>query len=158
MKITRKFTTSNSDPFASVKWVKRSSKISNPDGSVVFEMNDAEVPDTWSQLATDAAFGISRALRAGDVSLGTIDEAASLARDAVGYFTQNPGDGLPYAKDALCNVLIEQGRLARARATVEEGIGLCREAIAALSDKGRPHALVRIGKTVAYGEGVLAKL
>ena len=53
MKISRKFTTSNSDPFASVKWVKRSSKISNPDGSIVFEMKDAEVPESWSQLATD---------------------------------------------------------------------------------------------------------
>jgi ribonucleoside-diphosphate reductase alpha chain len=53
MKITRKFTTAGSDPFASVKWVTRSSKITNPDGSVVFEMKDAQVPETWSQLATD---------------------------------------------------------------------------------------------------------
>jgi ribonucleoside-diphosphate reductase alpha chain len=53
MKINRKFTTSGTDPFASVGWVKRSSKITNPDGSVVFEMKDAEVPETWSQLATD---------------------------------------------------------------------------------------------------------
>jgi ribonucleoside-diphosphate reductase alpha chain len=53
MKITRKFTKAGSDPFASVRWVKRSSKITNPDGSVVFEMKDAEVPETWSQLATD---------------------------------------------------------------------------------------------------------
>ncbi|MBL8964633.1 MAG: adenosylcobalamin-dependent ribonucleoside-diphosphate reductase [Phycisphaerae bacterium] len=53
MKISRKFTKDGSDPFASVKWVRRSSKISNPDGSVVFEMKDAEVPETWSQLATD---------------------------------------------------------------------------------------------------------
>ena len=53
MKISRKFTTAGSDPFASVKWVNRSSKISNPDGSVVFQMDDAEVPETWSQLATD---------------------------------------------------------------------------------------------------------
>src|SRR5262245_4870168 len=53
MKITRKFTTAGSDPFASVGWVKRSSKITNPDGSIVFEMKDAEVPATWSQLATD---------------------------------------------------------------------------------------------------------
>ncbi len=53
MKISRKFTTAGSDPFASVKWVTRSSRITNPDGSVVFEMNDAEVPETWSQLATD---------------------------------------------------------------------------------------------------------
>jgi ribonucleoside-diphosphate reductase alpha chain len=53
MKITRKFTTAGQDPFASTKWVKRSSKITNPDGSVVFEMKDAEVPEGWSQLATD---------------------------------------------------------------------------------------------------------
>ncbi|MCC6427257.1 MAG: adenosylcobalamin-dependent ribonucleoside-diphosphate reductase [Phycisphaerales bacterium] len=53
MKITRKFTKDGADPFASVKWIKRSSRISNPDGSTVFEMKDAEVPETWSQLATD---------------------------------------------------------------------------------------------------------
>ncbi len=53
MKITRKFTKDGMDPFDSVRWTRRSSKISNPDGSVVFEMKDAEVPETWSQLATD---------------------------------------------------------------------------------------------------------
>src|SRR5436190_10990381 len=53
MKITRKFTSAGSDPFASVKSVTRPSKITNPDGSVVFEMKDAEVPEAWSQLATD---------------------------------------------------------------------------------------------------------
>ena len=53
MKITRQFTTANSNPYETVKWVKRSSKISNPDGSIVFKMDDAEVPETWSQLATD---------------------------------------------------------------------------------------------------------
>src|SRR5690606_33871718 len=36
-----------------VEWAKRASRISNLDGSVVFEMNDAEVPASWSQLATD---------------------------------------------------------------------------------------------------------
>ena len=53
MKITRKFTSPASDPFSTVQWTRRSSKISNPDGSVVFEMKDAEVPESWSQLATD---------------------------------------------------------------------------------------------------------
>jgi len=53
MKIARKFTVAGRDPFETVKWTKRSSKISNPDGSIVFEMKDAEVPETWSQLATD---------------------------------------------------------------------------------------------------------
>jgi len=53
MKITRKFTKANQDPFAAVEWTTRRSRISNPDGSVVFEMADAEVPASWSQLATD---------------------------------------------------------------------------------------------------------
>ncbi|CAG0967426.1 Vitamin B12-dependent ribonucleotide reductase [Phycisphaerales bacterium] len=53
MKIQRKFTTVGRDPFSSVTWVKRSSKITNPDGSVVFEMKDAEMPEQWSQLAVD---------------------------------------------------------------------------------------------------------
>ena len=53
MKITRKFTTDGQSPFDSVEWTTRASRISNPDGSVVFEMNDAEVPASWSQLATD---------------------------------------------------------------------------------------------------------
>ena len=53
MKITRKFTTAGQDVYSTVKWVNRSSKITNPDGSVVFKMDDASVPESWSQLATD---------------------------------------------------------------------------------------------------------
>ncbi len=44
MKVERKFTKAGQDPFSTVEWTTRSSKISNPDGSVVFEMADAEVP------------------------------------------------------------------------------------------------------------------
>ena len=40
-------------PFDEIKWTSRSSVIKEPDGSVVFEMNDVEVPESWSQLATD---------------------------------------------------------------------------------------------------------
>ncbi len=53
MKITRRFTQPGEDVFCSVEWDKRSSRISDPDGKVVFEMADAEVPSQWSQLATD---------------------------------------------------------------------------------------------------------
>ena len=52
LKITRKYT-SPGDPYKGIVWEKRSSKITNPDGSVVFEMNDVEIPSTWSQVATD---------------------------------------------------------------------------------------------------------
>src|SRR5436305_1465003 len=53
MKITRRFTKSGQDVFSTVEYEKRTSRITNPDGSVVFEMNDAEIPKNWSQLATD---------------------------------------------------------------------------------------------------------
>ena len=53
MKIARKFTQPDKDVFESIKWTRRSSRIANLDGSVVFEMHDAEVPASWSQLATD---------------------------------------------------------------------------------------------------------
>ncbi len=53
MKIARKFTVAGRDPFDTVTWAKRSSRITNPDGSVVFEMKDAWLPESWSQLAVD---------------------------------------------------------------------------------------------------------
>ena len=53
MKITRRFTKPGTDVYASVEWERRDSRISNPDGSVVFEMKGAEIPRAWSQLATD---------------------------------------------------------------------------------------------------------
>jgi ribonucleoside-diphosphate reductase alpha chain len=53
MKISRRFTKPNVDVFSTVNYEKRTSRISNPDGTVVFEMTDAEIPSTWSQLATD---------------------------------------------------------------------------------------------------------
>jgi ribonucleoside-diphosphate reductase alpha chain len=53
MKIERRFTTAGVDVFSTVKWSTRTSRISHTDGSVVFEMTDAEIPADWSQLATD---------------------------------------------------------------------------------------------------------
>ncbi|MEM7227831.1 MAG: adenosylcobalamin-dependent ribonucleoside-diphosphate reductase [Planctomycetota bacterium] len=53
MNIERRFTTAGQDVFSTVEWTTRSSRITNQDGSLVFEMNDAIVPKTWSQLAVD---------------------------------------------------------------------------------------------------------
>ncbi len=53
MKITRRFTKEGTDVYSLFHWSRRTSRITNPDGTVVFEMNDAEVPEGWSQLATD---------------------------------------------------------------------------------------------------------
>ncbi len=49
----RVFTNDHQTPFEQYKYVKRSSIIRNPLGDVVFEMKDVEVPDSWSQVATD---------------------------------------------------------------------------------------------------------
>ena len=53
MQITRRYTTAGSDPFVSFTFVKRTSRIANPDGSVVFEMKDLLAPEGWSQVAVD---------------------------------------------------------------------------------------------------------
>ena len=53
VKFRRVFTRPGVHPYDVIDWDKRTSKITNPDGSVVFEMKDVEVPDSWSQLATD---------------------------------------------------------------------------------------------------------
>ena len=53
LKITRVFTEAGQDPYGSIEWSQRTSRIANPDGTVVFEMNDAEIPSAWSQVATD---------------------------------------------------------------------------------------------------------
>lgn len=51
MKWNPLFTTS--DPFNSIKWVKRNAKIAGSDGRVIFEQKNVEVPEFWSQTATD---------------------------------------------------------------------------------------------------------
>lgn len=51
--IQRYFTKKGENSHGSVQYEKRSSVIRNPDGSIVFEMKDVEVPSSWSQVATD---------------------------------------------------------------------------------------------------------
>jgi ribonucleoside-diphosphate reductase alpha chain len=52
MKFTRSYSAPG-DPYASITFESRSSRIVNPDGSVIFEANDIMVPSTWSQVAVD---------------------------------------------------------------------------------------------------------
>ena len=53
LQVERRFTTAGVDPYETVEWVRRDSRITNPDGSTVFEMENAEVPAAWSQVAAD---------------------------------------------------------------------------------------------------------
>ncbi|MRX47351.1 vitamin B12-dependent ribonucleotide reductase [Pedobacter puniceum] len=53
LKFDRYFTVEGKDVYDLFTYDKRSSVIRNPSGDAVFEMNDVEVPNTWSQVATD---------------------------------------------------------------------------------------------------------
>src|SRR5262249_25324121 len=53
MQISRRYTAAGMDPFGALHFVPRTSRIANPDGSVVFEMKDLLAPDGWSQVAVD---------------------------------------------------------------------------------------------------------
>ena len=53
LRVPRRYTRPAVDPLDEVVWDRRKTVITNPDGSVVFQMDDVEVPARWSQLATD---------------------------------------------------------------------------------------------------------
>jgi ribonucleoside-diphosphate reductase alpha chain len=53
MKFPRRFTRPEVHPFDALEYQYRTSKITEPDGTIIFEMKDVEVPASWSQLATD---------------------------------------------------------------------------------------------------------
>ncbi|MEM8732196.1 MAG: vitamin B12-dependent ribonucleotide reductase [Pseudomonadota bacterium] len=53
MKIERKFTEAGHDAYASIDFVAATSEIRNPDGTIVFRLEDIEVPASWSQVASD---------------------------------------------------------------------------------------------------------
>ncbi|MBL0941988.1 MAG: vitamin B12-dependent ribonucleotide reductase, partial [Alphaproteobacteria bacterium] len=53
MKIQRHFTTKDQSPYADIEFRTTNSEIRNPDGSIVFELKDIEVPADWSQVACD---------------------------------------------------------------------------------------------------------
>ena len=53
MKIERAFTTSGTCPYEGIAFRTAMSEIRNPDGSVVFKLDDIDVPAAWSQVAVD---------------------------------------------------------------------------------------------------------
>jgi len=53
MRIERKFTEAGKDAYAGIEFVTTSSEIRNPDGTVVFRLEEVEVPARWSQVASD---------------------------------------------------------------------------------------------------------
>src|ERR1700750_379923 len=53
MRIERRNTTSGQSPYAGIDFRLKTSKIRNPDVSIVFRLENVEVPQFWSQVASD---------------------------------------------------------------------------------------------------------
>ncbi|MFY0679892.1 MAG: vitamin B12-dependent ribonucleotide reductase [Thalassovita sp.] len=53
MKIERQFTKAGQDAYADLDFTTTTSEIRNPDGTVVFKLDEVEVPSSWSQVASD---------------------------------------------------------------------------------------------------------
>ncbi len=53
MKITRRFTEAGKSPYNTIEFRDATSEIKNPDGSVVFRLENFAVPAHWSQVAAD---------------------------------------------------------------------------------------------------------
>jgi ribonucleoside-diphosphate reductase alpha chain len=53
MKLSRLFTQTHARPYDGLDFERRSSRITNTNGTVVFEAADIEVPQGWSQVAVD---------------------------------------------------------------------------------------------------------
>jgi ribonucleoside-diphosphate reductase alpha chain len=94
MHIPRRYTTEGQDPFAAFTFAPRTSRIANPDGTVVFEMKDVQVPEGWSQVAVDILAqkyfrraGVPRAFER--VAESGVPEWAQASRPAAG----DPRDG-----------------------------------------------------------------
>src|SRR3974390_2305914 len=53
MRIERRYTADGQSAYAGLQFRLTTSEIRNPDGSVVFKLDNVEVPDGWSQVASD---------------------------------------------------------------------------------------------------------
>ena len=53
MRIDRRYTASGHSPYDAITFRAATSEIKNPDGSIVFRLENIEVPEQWSQVAAD---------------------------------------------------------------------------------------------------------
>ena len=116
LEIDRWYTEAGKDPLAGIRFERRRSAITNPDGSVVFSMDEVEVPDTWSQLATDIL--VSKYFRKAGVphtgsevsarqTVTRIARAIRLAGERQGGYFATPEDAQAF-EDELTYQLIHQ--------------------------------------------------
>ncbi len=53
LKVEKYYTEKDTNPLDVIEYERRTSRITEPSGEVVFELKNLEVPKSWSQLATD---------------------------------------------------------------------------------------------------------
>ena len=53
MRVERHYTIAGKSPYERIEFGRTTSEIRNPDGSIVFRLDDIEVPAAWSQVACD---------------------------------------------------------------------------------------------------------
>ncbi|MEM8851264.1 MAG: vitamin B12-dependent ribonucleotide reductase, partial [Pseudomonadota bacterium] len=53
MRLERKLTEAGQDAYAALTFTTTTSEIRNPDGTIVFKLDAVEIPDGWSQVASD---------------------------------------------------------------------------------------------------------
>jgi len=114
----RRFTTDQQRPFDALVWERRSSVISNPDGSQVFRMDGAEIPAGWSQLATDIVVskyfrkaGIGGDPKSGESSVrqvvGRIARTIRKAGESFGRYFATARDAEVF-EDELTHLMVNQ--------------------------------------------------
>ena len=106
MKIERRFTKPDVDVYSQFEWSTRTSRITNPDGSVVFEMKDAQIPKKWSQLATDIM--VSKYFRKAGVPVknGQLGVGSGTKKDASSLST--PDSPLPTTSEKSARQVIHR--------------------------------------------------
>jgi ribonucleoside-diphosphate reductase alpha chain len=116
--IERRFTSDQQKPFDALVWERRSSVISNPDGSQVFRMDGVEIPAGWSQLATDIVVskyfrkaGIGGDSKTGEGSVrqvvGRIARTIRKAGESFGRYFATPRDAEVF-EDELTYLMVNQ--------------------------------------------------
>lgn len=116
LQFKRQFTQEGINPLDEVRYTYRSSVITNPDGSIVFKMENVEVPETWSQLATDII--VSKYFRKAGVPetehetsarqvVYRIAHTIRKGGEALGGYFRTPEDAQVF-EDELLHLLIQQ--------------------------------------------------
>jgi ribonucleoside-diphosphate reductase alpha chain len=117
LEFRRQFTKADTSVFDMFEYDYRTSVIRNPSGEIVFEMNNVEVPKSWSQIATDILaqkYFRKAGVPQPDGSLGRETSAKQVAHrmancwkvwgERNGYFT-TPEDAVVFYEELVYGIL-----------------------------------------------------